>query len=107
MKFYFKFNGEHFIFLTARFFVSIKKYRYKKYETGVLCFIFCTNFLFQFYIDRQINCVALAKPGQYSNKKPNEMSKNALLFFKYGLAKLYLIFPIVRIFQITRKLVHN
>jgi hypothetical protein len=28
-------------------------------------------------------------------------------FFKYGLAKLYLIFPIVRIFQITRKLMHN
>jgi hypothetical protein len=28
------------------------------------------------------------------------MSKNALLFFKYGVAKLYLIFPIVRIFQI-------
>jgi hypothetical protein len=24
MKFYFKFNGQHFIFLTARFFVSIK-----------------------------------------------------------------------------------
>jgi hypothetical protein len=43
--------------------------------------------------------------GQYSNKKPNEMSKNALLFFKYGTAKLYLIFPIVRIFQIARKLV--
>jgi hypothetical protein len=35
------------------------------------------------------------------------MSKNALLFFKYGIAKLYLIFPIVRIFQITRKLVLN
>jgi hypothetical protein len=35
------------------------------------------------------------------------MSKNALLYFKYGIAKLYLIFPIVRIFQITRKLVHN
>jgi hypothetical protein len=30
------------------------------------------------------------------------MSKNAFLFFKYGIAKLYLIFPIVRIFQITR-----
>jgi hypothetical protein len=55
----------------------------------------------------QINCVALAKLGQYSNKKPNEMSKNALLFFKYGTAKLYLIFPIVCILQITRKLVHN
>jgi hypothetical protein len=49
----------------------------------------------------------LAKPGQYNNKKPNEMSKNALLLFKYGIAKLYLIFPIVRIFQITRKLGHN
>jgi hypothetical protein len=49
----------------------------------------------------------LAKPGQYSNKKPNEMSKNALLFFKYGIAKLYHIFPIVRVFQITRKLVQN
>jgi hypothetical protein len=29
------------------------------------------------------------------------------IVFKYGIAKLYLIFPIVRIFQITRKLVHN
>jgi hypothetical protein len=35
------------------------------------------------------------------------MSKSALSFFKYGLAKLSLIFPVVRIFQITRKLMHN
>jgi hypothetical protein len=49
----------------------------------------------------------LAKPGQYSNEKPKEMSKKRVIVFKYGIAKLYLIFPIVRIFQITRKLVHN
>jgi hypothetical protein len=56
----------------------------------------------------KINCVALAKPRQYSNKKkPKEMSKNALSFFEYGIAKLSLIFRIVRIFQITRKLMHN
>jgi hypothetical protein len=36
----------------------------------------------------------LTKPAQYSNKKHNT-------------AILYLIFPTVRIFQITRKLVHN
>jgi hypothetical protein len=35
------------------------------------------------------------------------MSKNALSFVKYGLAKLFLIFPIVLIFQINRKLMHN
>jgi hypothetical protein len=35
------------------------------------------------------------------------MSRNALSFFKYGLAKLFRIFPIVRIFQITRKLMRN
>jgi hypothetical protein len=35
------------------------------------------------------------------------MSKNALSFFEYGIAKLSLIFRIVRIFQITRKLMHN
>jgi hypothetical protein len=35
------------------------------------------------------------------------MSKNALSFFKYGVAKLSLIFPFVCIFQITRKLMHN
>jgi hypothetical protein len=29
------------------------------------------------------------------------------LFFTHGIAKRYLIFPIVRIFQISRKLVHN
>jgi hypothetical protein len=43
MKFYFKFNGQHFIFLTARFFCFNKKYSYKKYETRVLYLIF--NFL--------------------------------------------------------------
>jgi hypothetical protein len=32
------------------------------------------------------------------------MSKKSICFFEYGLAKLYLIFPI---FQITRKLMHN
>jgi hypothetical protein len=72
--------------------------------------IFYFNFIY-FEKDRQINCeincVALAEPGQYSNKKPKKIKKKALLFFKYGVAKLYLIFPIVRIFQITRKLVHN
>jgi hypothetical protein len=89
MKFYFKFNGQHFIFLTARFFCFNKKYRYKKYETRSLfhfSFFFCINFLFQFYIhncekDRQINCVALAKPGQYSNKKPKKMKKNSVIVF--------------------------
>jgi hypothetical protein len=35
------------------------------------------------------------------------MSKNTLWFFKYGLVKLYIIFPIVRIFQIPRQLMHN
>jgi hypothetical protein len=55
-----------------------------------------------------MNCVALAKLGQYGNKKKQgNVKKTPSCFFKYGLAKVYFIFPIVRIFQITRKLMNN
>jgi hypothetical protein len=63
---------------------------------------FFINVLFKFYTYNL--CVALAKSGQYSNKKnTRKCQKTRYRFFKYSLAKLYLIFPIVRIFQICNK----